>query len=286
MFSWCSRFLHSRRKEKPDGLFSVVPSPGEMNLLVAQLSASASLPNCIEVVFQWIKDKLRRQIEQAGARFCDDMTRDLSQAFEELRERQISECDHSYRPEDARRVHAAVVAAVLRRVDALRLWFDGVDEKTGTPVSLAQLAQAAETLFENVLPDRTLVTRHDASASAIYFSPHEVKVAFDLVREVSFNALKHAPGPTVTLHLTRKDAVGPVTFVFCNEVGGGQTDDSGYVVGARYTSVDEALTREGNSGRLKIAASAATLLGRDARLEWTRRAGRYELTVPMRPEHE
>ena len=183
-------------------------------------------------------------------------------------------------------MHTAVLTAVVRRVGALRRWFDGVDAKSEAPVSLAQLAQATETLFANVIADRTLITQCDASAAEVSFGPDEVKVAFDLVREVSFNALKHTPGPTVTLRITRKDSTGPVTFVFCNDLEEGLPEESGCVNGARYTTLDEALAREGNSGRLKIAASAATLLGQNVQVEWMRHAGRYELTVPMRPEQE
>ncbi|HAN92531.1 MAG TPA: hypothetical protein DCQ33_10695, partial [Nitrospira sp.] len=176
LYLWCSKFLHSRCKDKPDGLFVVVPKSVEMNELVAKIAASDSLPNSVEVVFHWIKEKLKPQIEQAGARFCADMVRELTQSFEALREKQISECDLSYRPEDAVRVHTAVLTAVVRRVGALRRWFDGVDAKSEAPVSLAQLAQATETLFANVIADRTLITQCDASAAEVSFGPDEVKV--------------------------------------------------------------------------------------------------------------
>jgi hypothetical protein len=286
LFQWCSSYLHSRRRDKPGGLFNLIPTSEAMNLLIEQVGGSVDLPSSVMIVFQWIKDCLRPQIEQAAMRFCADMLQELNHSFGNLLERQISECDYSYRPDDARRVHKAVLDAVLRRVEALRPWFDGIDAKTGAPVSLAQLAHATETLFENMMPDRAIVTEPDCSATTVNFGPDDVKVAFDLVREITFNALKHGPAPIVRLVLSRQAGAGPVTFVFSNDVGSDDADDAGLVDGARYTSFDEALTREGNSGRLKIAASAATLLGRDVRLAWTRRSGRYELAVPMRPDEK
>ena len=280
LFQWCSRRLQTRRRDKPDALFNLIPNSDEVLAIIKAIEGRTELRDVIAGVIEWIKEKLRPQVDEAGRSFVRDMRQDFETAFAKLLEEQISACDNTYRPEDARRIYQAVLDAVLRKVEGLQAWFDGVDSKSAAPVSLAQLAQVTESLFEHVLPDRELKTDSDIEARAATFEPAEVKVAFDLVREVAFNALKHASDPLVQLRIQRLAQPGPATFVFSNaDVDG---NDAGQVRGRRYVSEDEALTREGNSGRLKIASSAATLLGMDVTVSWVRSGGRYELTVPMR----
>jgi hypothetical protein len=284
LFQWCSRRLQSRRRDKPDALFDLIPKSDEVIGIIKKIEGRSELREVISVVISWIKEKLRPQVDTAGEIFVQDMRQDFEACFAQLLDDQIINCDNTYRPEDARRIHQAVLDAVLRRVEGLQAWFDGVDAQSAAPVSLAQLAQVTETLFENVLPDRDLKTDSDLEATAATFEPAEVKVAFDLVREVAFNALKHASDPKVQLRIQRLPQPGPATFVFSNaDVDG---NDAGQVCGRRYVSEDEALTREGNSGRLKIAASAATLLGKDVIVKWVKNHGRYELTVPVRAATE
>jgi hypothetical protein len=282
LFQWCSSALQSRRKEKPDALFHLIPNAEEVNAIVRKAARGEELREVISIVIEWIKDRLRPQVDKAGKVFVKEMKIKLKEIFSHLLEDQISKCDNTYRPDDARKVHSAVLDALLRRIDTLQAWFDGVDTQTAAPVSLAQLAQATETLFENVLPDREIETEPDLESTAATFLPAEVKVAFDLVREISFNALKHGAEPKVKLKIQRLNGASPVTFVFSNSVGDGAADGEGEVCGTQYMSEDEALKREGNSGRLKIAASAATLLRREVAIKWVLHEGRYALSVPMR----
>lgn len=282
LFQWCSRVLQSRRKDRPDAVFQLIPNSAEVNSILQTAAGSRELRDVISIVVEWIKNRLRPQVEEAGLTFVQQMKRELEGAFAQLLEEQIAGCDNTFRPDDARRVHQAVLDAVLRRVDALQAWFDGVDTQSAAPVSLAQLAQATESLFGNMLPDRELVSEPDLEATAATFEPSEVKVAFDLVREISYNALKHGVQPKVELRIQRVAEPGAVTFVFSNNVDDVVSEGAGQICGTKYDNEDDALTREGNSGRLKIAASAATLLGQDVAIEWVLKEGRYELSVPMR----
>ena len=161
LFNWCSHFLQTRRSDKPDAIFYLIPNSDEVDRVLRSVKKGAELSELIEVVVDWLKTKLRPQIEAAGVKFATEMKRDLELAFAQTLEQQLAECDGSYRPDDARRVHQAVLDAVQRRIDMLRSWFDGVDTNISAPVSLAQLAQATEALFENVVPDREITIETD-----------------------------------------------------------------------------------------------------------------------------
>ena len=283
LYDWCTRRMHSRSKEKPDALFDLIPDPDEMARLILACSAAESFEGIVDVLTVWIKDRLRVQVALAALAFVSDVSEGLTHAFEAVKQRQIEEATNVYRPDDARRIHKAVLDAVLRRVDELASWFDGVDTVTAERVTLVQLGHAVERLFDNVLPGKRLTIDPDLASAQITFEPAQVKVAFDLIRELAFNALKGGPRGDVQLAVRELPGTDPLVFEFENErdPAEGDQDGEGVILGHRYDSPYEALVRDRNSGRLKIAASAATLTGEDTEIRWRMRGGRYSVAVPL-----
>ncbi len=282
LFSWCSRRLHSKRDDKPEALFDLIPTPAEMSQLLNGASELPTFEELVGFLTEWLKSKLRVQVEAAGKTFVADLRGSLNAAFDALCEQQVETASVIYRPDDAKRIHKAVTEAVLRRVEDLEIWFSGVDTTTAERVTLVQLGHATERLLENVIPGKRLSGTFDFDSADVLFEPHEAKVAFDLVREIVFNALKHGPDGEVSLIVTHVPASDPVTFEFENAISGEAPERTGDVRGHRYDSPAEALTRDKNSGRFKIAASAATLCGKDVDISWRLSADRYSLVVPLR----
>lgn len=281
VYAWCTRRMHTRREEKPDALFDMVPTQAEMTELLASAAEISSFEQLVQMLTGWLKEKLKRQVAAAGKAFAQDLTTALTAAFDKVRNEQLERPTTVYRPDDARRIHDAALGAVVRRVEELEVWFGGVDSTGADQVTLVQLGHATERLFENVMPGKRLTSQFDLESHQVSFEPHEAKLAFDLVRELAFNALKHGPNGDVQL-LVSSDAGNPPKFEFSNPVDPDLGDADGTVRGHRYGSLDEALTRDMNSGRLKVAASAATLTGGDVEVRWVRKGGRYTVTVPLR----
>lgn len=286
LFGWCTQRMHSKRDDKPDALFDLVPSPAELTQLLADASDIPTFEGLVSFLTDWLKEKLRVQAAAAGVAFVEDLRASLTNAFDKVRDEQIASAASEYRTDDAKRIHTAVLDAVLRRVEALQVWFDGVDTTTAERVTLVQLGHATERLLENVIPGKRLASEFDLQSASVSFEPHEVKVAFDLVRELAFNALKHGPQGEVCLKVAQRPEFDRVTFEFACAVEGTASDDEGVVQGSQYDSPHEALTRDKNSGQLKIAASAATLTGEDIEIKWRRTADRYSVIVPLRPSRQ
>lgn len=281
IFAWCTRRMHTRREEKPDALFDLVPTPPEMTELLVAAAPINSFEELVQMVIEWLKETLKGQVAAATQVFAHDLTDALTAAFNAVRDKQLQQVTSVYRPDDARRIHDAVLGAVLRRIEELEVWFGGVDSTGAGQVTLVQLGHATERLFENVMPGKRLTSQFDLESYNVSFEPHEAKLAFDLVRELAFNALKHGPGGEVQL-LVSSETGDPPKFEFSNAVDPNLDEADGLVQGHRYGSPDEALTRDKNSGRLKIAASAATLTGCDVELSWVRKNGHYRVVVPLR----
>ena len=280
--AWSSTYLQSVRPQKPRGLFDLVPNQRQMDDLLTEAIDLNEMPAIVDVAIEWLKSQLREQVDKARQQFIDEVPQLIAVAFDELRDRH--EQDPNLRTQDVALVHAAVLDATRRRIDELRTWFDGVDATSNATISLNELVMAASTLFENVIKDRKLQVEIDPQASEVSFAPGEVKIAFDMLREVLANALRHGRGEMVVLHISKVEAADRVCFEFANLRAGGATSDAGTtrVPGSRFTSVSDALFREGNSGLSKIAAIAATLAGQDVVVESVIEADAYTLRIPVR----
>lgn len=277
---WCFSRMQTRRSGKPQGLFDLIPDPREAEALLAKARDASGMLDAIDVVTDWIKAKLRVQVADAREAFGEEVSTSLADRFAEVRDQQLNA--GAGREQDVQKVHVAVTDAVLRRIEHLQTWFDGVDTVNSKPISLADLSLATETLFENMIPGRALRVTLDASAADVRYDPPQVKIAFDLLREVYFNALRKGRGPIVDLQV-RGLGDAENTYSFKNEIEECSTLEIGEheVAGHRYLGPNEAVRREGNSGRAKIAASSATLLGRDTTIRWKRESLSYELLVHM-----
>ena len=282
VYDWCSRRLHTKPDDKSDALFDLIPSNIEMGKLLVLATGISGFEELITIIVDWLKHRLRTQVTAAGKIFVDELKTSLTEAFENTRSEQIASAAGNYRPIDVDKIHKAVSDAVVRRVEEMEVWFEGVDEMTAQQVTLVELGHAAEQLFENLIPGRTLTSQFDLQCHAVNFEPHEVKVAFDLVREIAFNALKHGHEGEVVLIATHQPQSAPFVIEFSNFIGQPSKDNSGRVPGHCYDSPHDALTRDKNSGRYKIAASAATLVGSEVSIHWQSQDGRYSVFVPLR----
>ena len=279
---WCSRNMQSRRPEKKEGLFDLVPDQREADRLTGGASNAGSSSEVVGIVVEWIKEKLRQQVPAAGEGFVTDAMAELSSEFAAIRDQQLE--DDTNRTNDVQKVHSAVSGAVERRVHELRSWFDGVDATSAGPVSLHDLSLATEALFENMIAEKSLKAEPDQGSHDVSFEPGEVKIAFDLLREIFYNALRHGTGPEVLLSIKRVEEKGGTLYSFRNPADPGEEGPSRETIsGSRYIAGDEALFRDKNSGRAKIAASSATLIGSDAEVLCVRGEDAFEFVVPLRP---
>ena len=290
--AWCSTNMQTKRPDRQQGLFNLVPTQKDVDTLIAAAGGQSHTSSVVDIVTVWIKDRLRKQVSDARAVFCKTFGTGLQAAFENKRDEQSAALtankftENNYRQSDIQKVYAAVNSAVMRKVDTLADWFDGIDAQPTDTISLADLCLAVEALFENMIDGRTLRAEVDSRAADVLFGPDEVKIAFDLLREVYFNALRHGPPEGVRLSVQPKEAPSQeeaMVYIFTNDAEPGLANGTERFEGSRYSAATDAVLREGNSGRAKIAASAATLIGRDTTVHCITTPNTYALEIPLRP---
>lgn len=276
---WCADFMQTRRDAKPSGLFDIVPETKDLEALLEGAEPLKDSTALTEYVIRWIQQRLKVQIATAGVQFVSDVTIEIDRHFSGICEAQKL----AYRSSDADKVHVAVSTAVKRRVETLQSWFDGIDAITSNSIDLHDLAHATERLFEGVMADKRLSVCVPAQSKSHCFAPDEVKIAFDLVREVFFNALKNGAGPDVRLRMKAIDVDGQSGFLFSNRAENIDPDIEPVrpIEGCRYQGKNDDVLREGNSGLLKVASSAATLVGQDIKIWSITQKGFHHLLIPF-----
>ncbi len=262
---WCNRRLHTKRDGKPDALFDIVPTQEEILHLLDAAKVEDSLEGIIDIVTDWLRDQLRMQVRNAGEHFVAELPLLLAESLEKLRHSNTM-------PDQATdgeilRVHTAVTEALKRRITDLQEWFGGIDTASGDAVNLEQLSTATALLLQDVGGDPKFDVRIDSAASAVEFTATQVKIAFDMLREIFFNVIKHGRAST-TLRITRlgRDR-GRGLYAFSNRSRQMVAKERRTQVRKRaYDDILAAIATEGNSGCLKIAASCSTILDEETEI--------------------
>lgn len=281
---WTAARLHTVRREKPDALFDIVPNQDEMNQLLDATREANDLEGIIDIVIEWLRSKLRDQVASAGEVFATELPPRIGAAFEEVRK----VGDFGDLTEGEReRIHRAVCEAAQRRIEELRGWFDGVDSVSVGAANLEQLAAAAAQRVRQAASARDFTVRMTDKARMVGFTPEQVKIAFDMLREIFSNAVTHGRKTRPALSIRRVgERQGRGLYLFSNRSNGrrGKERRVRFREGA-YDSIFDAIAKEGRSGRPKIAAICSTLVEEETEIVSIFRPGFHHLLVEL-PEND
>lgn len=282
---WADARLQTKRKERPDGLFDLVPTQTDLDELLERARKIRSLDEIIEIVVEWLRERLREQVRNAGEIFVSEVSELLAAAFAEVRERGAYPAEAT--EDEKRQIHQAICEEAQRKLQDLKEWFGGVDAVGSESVNLYDLATATAYLLGSVSGTTQLKVRVSTAAFRAKFDPGNLKIAFDMVREILFNALRHGRTEDVTvsirkLHASNESAV----FVFSNRTCDAvlKEERETYTEKA-YEGVLAAIATEGNSGRRKIAASCSTIMEKETEVLAIRRTSFHHLVMEL-PEFE
>ena len=274
--AWCASRMQTKRPSKPEGMFDVVPEPKQMAQLVQDSTIADDLFGIIDKIIDWIRSTLRAQVEEAGLVFVDTLGAELRTMCEKIAAEQTT--SDRYRTQDVERIRATVQDAIQRKLDDLRTWFGGIDDASAEAIHLEGLIVAVETIFDNVIPGRQVETEIEDGIGTIVFNQNEVKIAFDMVREIFTNALRHGSGRCVRLRISRcRD--DPEMLWFSNDADGIETNES-RIEGSRYDPSERIIADYG-SGTAKIAAISANLCAKNVEVVRRTGNGSYALGVPL-----
>jgi hypothetical protein len=276
---WLSRRMQTQRSGKSEALFDLTPAQTELKALVDSCRGLTTFETVISNVCQWLKAGLTTQISNAKDTFGAEIPARIVGALNTARDRLIA--DITFRQNDVQRTVGLAATVLLKRADELQGWFRASDGSERPPLTFKELKVAADGVFEYEILRGILQTNlRRCMPMDAELRSDKVRICFDLLSEVFYNALKYRSGEVCIVRIYPFTDGKFVGFVFSNQTST-SADEVYSVVGKLYTSLTDQLFGEGNSGLPKIAALSASLVGEIVSLRVVRRRRVFRIFIPF-----
>jgi hypothetical protein len=275
---WIDLHMHAARKSKSLAFFDFIPTKQEMATLVEQ-AGGMSLDDIIELIFKWVKPKLDGHLTTARASLVGDLRDGLEKRVAVVAANLMSKRKDV---EEVQRLADAIRATLVRRCSDLQEWFKVPEGNRIHSLTLAEVTGAAGQRFGHEFAQGRLLWRKmDPLLAQRILAPDQIRHAYDLLSEVSRNALKSSGVKQTTIRLSRMAGANGEVIVLSNLCVANEAYRQ-VVDGHPYLSVSDSLFREGNSGLEKIASLTATLVKAPVTIEVIRRINSFHLVLPVK----
>lgn len=276
---WLDQFMHTNRPGRPHGLFNVVPNQQEMTAILGQLNPRDGLHSIISSVATWVRERLEQQLPNAQAQFTSEVSAALSRRVLSEKDRLLD--SQEFRDSDVERVLSAIGTSLQRRVEELEDWFRAQAGSSRMPLPFGDVKMAADGLFE-AFKQRRKYRSYFGAPTAINrtIASDKVRLCFDLLREIFASAIQHSRPQAARIRISAFSSAQGQGFRFSN-LASSMRKEAREVSGHPYTSLDDVIFREGDSGLAKIASLSASIVGSATNVTIHERAGSFHLDVVL-----
>ncbi len=275
--AWLDDKMHTWRKDKPNGIFHIVPTRQNMTELLAICRGLSSLDEIIEAVFGWLKLSLDTELDRART----SLTTELYPLFEKRIDSAYYKASGRSIDTDTALVSQAAKTGLQRRLSELEEWFRVPDEDHRlNSLRVGEVIHAVEQRFwPDISAGRVTIDRGLSKIEDSVVAPHHIRPLYDLLSEAVYNSLKHSRTASTRVRLRYHSASDGDFISISNRCGLGPTVEK-MVTGHPYTSLNDALFAEGESGLEKIAYLAAYLSQQIVNIRTIRRARAFHILMP------
>lgn len=274
---WIDAHMHTSRRDKPQALFHFVPSKVEMVELL-QLSIGRELGDIVQIVFEWIRPRLNKQLTTVRASLVNELGPLLERRVQQTRR----EIDFDAREDsEVKRVTDAVVGSLIRRTADLEEWFKVPDSQRVESLRVDEVMNAVRQRFR-VAHEKGALRWSDLPASVAprMVGPVHIRLLYDLMSELIHNAKKHSRLARTIVRISRPGgADGPILLI-SNRKTGRDTQNS-LIEGHQYERLNDALFGERKSGLQKIAHMAASIANVPTSVRVIERLSHFHLIIPI-----
>jgi hypothetical protein len=276
---WLGRRMHTQRPGRPDALFDVAPTQRELDELAAKCQGLRSFDAIILCVSDWLRNRLTLQIVTARKCFESEVNPILSEGISKVRDAIV--LGYTFRQSDVLRTAALVESVATGLTDGLGNWFRSGDGRERPPLTFKEVKIATDGVFETQISKGTLRTRLKQCAEMERrITSDKVRLCFDLLSELFANAIKYGCLGKSRVKIWPFNHGESKGFAFSTPIE--SNDEKCYNVGGElYTSLNDEIFREGNSGLAKIAALSASLVGEKISVRVIQRRRIFHVFVPL-----
>lgn len=275
---WLDRHMHTSRKSKPEAFFNFSPSQRDMATLLEASAKVPSLEAIVDLVVQWAQPRLDDHLEATRDSLVNNLAPTLASRINEVKDQLIHQGGDR---QEITRVAQAVGAAVARRATEIQEWFKVPEADRCQSLTVREVWQAVQERFRIDISQRRLrYSKIPATLAERVLAPTQIRHLYDLLSELTHNALKHSKlGMTpFRLHVLRRQDSDCV--VVSNLATPGDAFEE-RVQGHPYKTLHDSLFGEGKSGTKKVAYLAASIAREPLLVHTTRRTWCYHVLVPI-----
>ncbi|MEC3947580.1 hypothetical protein [Sphingobium sp. HWE2-09] len=271
---WLDAEMHTKRKDKQKALFDLIPDKSSMNGLIEKGRDVSNLDMLIDLVFEWLKVRLEKQLVGVRQSLRDNLAPCLDATIQNEASRLIGLGEDE---EDVVRTSQALSSAISRRAIEIEEWFKVPIIARTTSLTAAEIFAAVEERYKAQISRGDLRLRglpsvvHNQS-----FGPDKIRHFYDLLSELARNAIKHAGLSAAKLRYFVKDG-----HVIASNLARSDTVDRQEVQGHPYKTLQDSLFGEGKSGTKKLAYLASSTAREPLVLHFFKRLGSYHVAIPL-----
>lgn len=273
---WVDKFMHQRRPGKDSAVFDFVPTQDDLDGLLDRCREYSESGQIFDMVASWIKNRLDGQLKVARGL----LSRELAAAMEvAVNERVLELQSEEPHFQSIREIGRVLVAALNQQTDKLTEWFS-LSAAVGSSVSVSDLHLAVCERFQAEIDGGVLQLGRPTGKNMPDIIKENVRMVYDLWCEAVLNAVKHSEVEEVRVRVTSYGDDSFAGLVFSSSCKKVDNIDSN-IAGHPYTSIQDALFRDIQSGLAKIACLSASAAGSEIVVRAVNRPGFFHLIVPL-----
>lgn len=276
---WNERYIQTPRKERPDGVFQLVPTQDELEHLVREMKSLSSHRRMVEQTILWIQEKLRSAAERASSLVNVELRPLILNGLSDSQVNLIAKNEH--RKSDIDRIAAVTSAEISRTLNKITHWFSWPEDKVVESLSMAEICGAASGRFEREIDHGRLRVHVSEKLKDIHVPRESVRLMFDVLSEIFFNALGHCGLSRSWMRVGILEEGESLRLCVSNLCKLEEISSIEKVKGKRFESEIEHVMNVGGSGLKRIAGSFSTAVKNNQDILVARRPGSFHVLLPL-----
>ena len=262
---WISSNLHSKRKITPDGMFNLVPSQNDLDILVSKFLHLDDFDKAFELVKEWIVTRLFEQLVAVRHSYNDCLREELRSCVN-LSAKKIPTA-LMFNEADTKEYVQALSGAMDHCIEDTSAWFSIPKLKTQGDFILVDAIEVAMQVCDlNANSYSDLMLKNTEVSADMW------KTALYTFVDAFANVKKHAPGKKLRISFCdRRLVLSNLLVTRQDRIWSSSVDADN----------QEALFSEGNSGLTKIAAGMCALSGQAVSVHVSMRRRSFHLVLPL-----
>ena len=281
IFSWNDKYIQTPRKDKPNGVFELVPTQKELEKLVSDIGTKDSHREMVNCAISWVQDKVKLGARHAQNLVIDELSVQISNTISvvslEL------QGGGSLRAADVTRISDLIKTETTTTLNRVKHWFSWPQNIEVESLSVSEISDAVAGRYEREIINGKLRLVNAKGLDDLRIPRDSVRMIFDVFSELIFNAMKYSTRPLTAIRVNVVKFDGSEWLSISNLSNGPNREISSEIAGKRFANVIDHLMHTGGSGHKRVAGSFSTAVKSSETIRFLHRPKSFHVLLPVGP---